>query len=110
MAKFRIQYSAGFGHYTQNHKGFGPTIYIEETVEFDNGKDYFDYVDFYNAHAKHDDTYFHVSFLENRGLNEKELQSRNEYRKIRDENCKRAKEEFIKNNELDVEHLPTHGD
>ena len=47
MAKFKIQYSAGFGHSTQNHKGFGPTIYIEEVVEFDNGKDYFDYVDFY---------------------------------------------------------------
>ncbi|MEE6628869.1 hypothetical protein VWO18_07870, partial [Campylobacter coli] len=45
MAKFRIQYSAGFGHFTQNHKGFGPTIYIEEVVEFDNGKDYFDYIE-----------------------------------------------------------------
>ncbi|EOJ1213808.1 hypothetical protein ACM1Z0_001854, partial [Campylobacter jejuni] len=26
------------------------------------------------------------------------------------ENCKKAKEEFIANNELDVEHLPTHHD
>ncbi len=110
MAKFRIQYSAGFGHFTYNHKGFGPTIYIEEVVEFDNGKDYFDYLDFYYAHSKPDDTYFHISFLEDRALSEKELKIRSQYRKIRDENCKKAKEDFIKNNELDVEHLPTHGD
>ncbi|EAH5886993.1 hypothetical protein BXA09_07045 [Campylobacter upsaliensis] len=110
MAKFRIQYSAGFGHSTQNHKGFGPTIYIEEVVEFDNGKDYFDYVDFYKAYSKSDDTYFHISFLEDRPLSEKEILIRNEYRKMRDENCKKAKEEFIKSNELEPEHLPTHGD
>ncbi len=72
MAKFRIQYSAGFGHYTQNHKGFGPTIYIEEVVEFDNGKDYFDYIDFYKTYSKSDDTYFHISFLEDRPLSDKE--------------------------------------
>lgn len=110
MAKFKIQYSAGFGHYTQNHKGFGPTIYIEETVEFDNGKDYFDYMDFYNAHSKPDDTYFHISFLEDRPLSDKEIATRNTYRKVRDENCKKAKEEFIKNNDLDNEHYSTHGD
>lgn len=105
-----FQYSAGFGHYTQNHKGFGPTIYIEEVVEFDNGKDYFDYIDFYKTYSKSDDTYFHISFLEDRPLSDKEITIRNEYRKMRDENCKKAKEEFIANNELDVEHLPTHHD
>ncbi|MEA8984077.1 hypothetical protein [Campylobacter jejuni] len=110
MAKFRIQYSAGFGHYTQNHKGFGPTIYIEEVVEFDNGKDYFDYIDFYKTYSKSDDTYFHISFLEDRPLSDKEITIRNEYRKMRDESCKKAKEEFIANNELDVEHLSTHHD
>ena len=110
MAKFRIQYSAGFGNFTQYHKVFGPTIYTEEVVEFDNGKDYFDYIDFYNTYSKSDDTYFHISFLEDRPLSDKEITIRNEYRKIRDENCKRAKEEFIRDNELDVEHLPTHGD
>ncbi|MBK1972241.1 hypothetical protein JG677_02740 [Campylobacter sp. TTU-622] len=110
MAKFRVQYSAGFGHFTQNHKGFGPTIYIEEIVEFDNGKDYFDYMDFYKKYSKADDTYFHISFLEDRKLSEKELQIRNEYRKLRDQNCKKAKEEFIKNHELDPEFIAPCGD
>ena len=110
MAKFKIQYSAGFGHYTQNHKGFGPTIYIEDIVEFQSQKDYFDYVEFYKTYSKSDDTYFHISFLENRPLSEKELEIRNEYRKLRDENCKKAKDEFIKNNELEAEFVPTHGD
>ncbi|EPM2047788.1 hypothetical protein ACTLK8_002065, partial [Campylobacter jejuni] len=49
-------------------------------------------------------------FLEDRPLSDKEITIRNEYRKMRDENCKKAKEEFIANNELDVEHLPTHHD
>ncbi|EPU0101675.1 hypothetical protein ACVT30_001939, partial [Campylobacter coli] len=62
------------------------------------------------TYSKSDDTYFHISFLEDRPLSDKEITIRNEYRKIRDENCKRAKEEFIRDNELDVEHLPTHGD
>ena len=108
--KFKVQYSAGFGHNTQNHRGFGPTIYIEEVVEFDNGKDYFDYIDFYNAYSKLDDTYFHISFFEDRPLYEKELKIRNEYRKLRDERCKKAKEEFLKNNEIGMEHIATHGD
>ena len=34
MNTYKIRYAAGFGHYTQNHRGFGPTIYIEETVEY----------------------------------------------------------------------------
>ena len=68
------------------------------------------YIDFYKTYSKSDDTYFHISFLEDRPLSDKEITIRNEYRKMRDENCKKAKEEFIANNELDVEHLPTHHD
>ncbi|MDL0115110.1 hypothetical protein NYG88_07520 [Campylobacter felis] len=110
MYTYRIKYAAGFGHNTQNHKGFGPTIYIEEVVLYQTHKDYFDYIDFYEAHSKSDDTYFHISFMEERPLSEKEIKIRSEYRKLRDERCQRAKEEFIKNNELEPEHLPTHGD
>ncbi|AJC87251.1 hypothetical protein [Campylobacter insulaenigrae] len=110
MNSFKIKYAAGFGHFTQNHKGFGPTIYIEESVNFQSEKDYFDYVDFYNLYSKEDDTYFHISFLEERPLNEKELQSKIAYRKIRDERCHKAREEFIKNNEIEAEYHPTHGD
>ncbi|TQR58170.1 hypothetical protein DMC01_07970 [Campylobacter troglodytis] len=110
MNTYKIRYAAGFGHNTQNHKGFGPTIYIEETVEYRSVKDYFDYVDFYNSHSKPDDTYFHISWLEDRPLTQKEIASRNAYRDLRDKNCEKAKQEFIQNNELDPEHHPTHGD
>lgn len=110
MNTYKIGYLAGFGHNTQNHKGFGPTIYIEETVDYETEKDYFDFVDFYKSHSKPDDTYFHISWLESRSLNEREIASRSAYRDLRDKNCEAAKREFIKNNELDPEHHPTHGD
>lgn len=99
MNAYKIRYAAGFGHYTQNHRGFGPTIYIEETVEYKSEKDYFDYIDFYESHSKPDDTYFHISFLEDRPLTQKELEIRNAYRKLRDERCEKAKIEFIRQNE-----------
>lgn len=110
MNTFKIKYAAGFGHFTQNHKGFGPTIYVEESVDFQSEKDYFDYVEFYNKFSKKDDTYFHISFLEDRPLKAEELESRNLYRKLRDENCAKAKEEFLQNNDLEAEYYPTHGD
>ena len=43
-------------------------------------------------------------------LSEQEIQSRNAYRKLRDKNCEKAKQEFIQSKELDPEHHPTHGD
>ncbi|NDJ27240.1 hypothetical protein DMB95_09175 [Campylobacter sp. MIT 12-8780] len=110
MNTYKIKYAAGFGHYTQNHKGFGPTIYIEETVLYESTKDYFDYMDFYLSHSKSDDTYFHISFLEDRPLSEQELKTRNAYRKLRDERCEKAKLEFIENSELEAEYHPKHGD
>ena len=110
MNTYKVKYAAGFGHNTQNHKGFGPTIYIEESVEYKSDKDYFDYVDFYKAHSKPDDTYFHISWLEDRPLSEREIASRNAYRVLRDECCEKAKKEFIKNKEPEAEHHPTHGD
>lgn len=110
MNVYKVKYAAGFGHNTQNHKGFGPTIYIEESVEYKSDKDYFDYVDFYKAHSKPDDTYFHISWLEDRPLSEREIASRNAYRVLRDECCEKAKKEFIKNKEPEAEHHPTHGD
>lgn len=110
MYTYKIKYAAGFGHYTQNHKGFGPTIYIEETVLYQSEKDYFDYIDFYTTHHKSDDTYFHISFLEDRPLTQKELKIRNEYRKMRDEDCEKAKIEFLRSAEIDPEYTPTHGD
>ena len=110
MKTYKIKYAAGFGHNTQNHKGFGPTIYIEETVLYQSPKEYFDYVDFYKAHYKQDDTYFHISWMEDRPLSEQEIASRNTYRKMRDEACEKAKQNFIKNAELEAEYHPTHGD
>lgn len=103
MNTYKIRYAAGFGHNIQNHKGFGPTIYIEESVEYQSLKDYFDYVDFYEAHSKIDDTYFHISWLENRALKSEEIASRNAYRKLRDERIERAKREFIAKKEIDLE-------
>lgn len=110
MNAYKIKYAAGFGHNTQNHKGFGPTIYVEESVIYESEKDYFDYIDFYKAYSHKDDTYFHISWLEDRPLSDKEITIRNEYRKLRDENCERAKQEFLKNAELEPEYHPTHGD
>lgn len=110
MYIYKVRYAAGFGHYTQNHKGFGPTIYIEETIEYKSDKDYFDYVDFYNTYSKHDDTYFHISWLNDRALNSKEIASKNSYKKLRDLNCEKAKIAFIANSEIEPEYSPTHGD
>ena len=107
MNTYKVKYAAGFGHNTQSHKGFGPTIYIEESVEYKSDKDYFDYVDFYKAHSKPDDTYFHISWLEDRPLSEREIASRNAYRVLRDECCEKAKKEFIKNKEPEAEHHTT---
>ncbi|WP_257904648.1 hypothetical protein UPTC5105_00251 [Campylobacter lari] len=110
MNSFKIKYAAGFGHFIQNHRGFGPTIYVEESIDFQSEKDYFDYVEFYEKFSKEDDTYFHISFLEDRPLTSQELESRNAYRKLRDERCNKTREEFIKNNEIEAEYYPTHGD
>ncbi len=94
MHTYKIRYVAGCGE--QSARGFSSSIYIEENVDYRSDKPYFDYVDFFKSHVKPDDTYFHIAWLENRALNEKEIQSRNEYRKLRDAHCEKAKQEFIK--------------
>lgn len=110
MYTYKVRYTAGFGHNTQNHKGFGPTIYIEETIDYKSEKDYFDYIEFYEAYSKIDDTYFHIAWLEDRPLTDKELQQRNAYRKLRDERCEQAKINYLNSMDIDPEYAPTHGD
>lgn len=95
---FKVEYSAGFGNFSQNHMGFGPTIYIEEIINYESNKDYFDYVDFFLKYSKKDDTFFQIKLLEDRELSENEKLSKKKYLMLRDAMC-----EWAKNNTQDEE-------
>lgn len=95
--KFKVEYSAGFGYNEHNHAGFGPTIYIEEIVNYESEKDYFDFAEFFLKYSKSDDTYFKINLLEDRKLNEKEELSKKKYLLLRDAMCEWAKQNALKN-------------
>ena len=99
--KFKVEYKAGFGINSQNHAGFGPTIYIDEIVDYESDKDYFDFAEFFLKYSKSDDTYFQLELLENRELNEKEKLSKKKYLLLRDAMCEWAKQNASKNCEND---------
>lgn len=107
---FKVEYSAGFGFYNHNHSGFGPTIYVEERVNYETKKDYFDYVEFFLKYSKSDDTYFKIKLLEDRELNEKEELSKKKYQLLRDAMCEWAKQNASDEHDLEHEKNYHHGD
>lgn len=108
--KTLIRYKKGFGHFTQTHKGFGPTIYYEETLDWESGKDYFDFVDFFYAKYEEEDTYFHVKLMDTRPLCKEEKASFARYEIIRDEACLNARKAYMKTATIEPEYVNPVGD
>lgn len=106
---FKVEYSAGFGNFSQNHMGFGPTIYIEEIVKYETNKDYFDYVDFFMQYSKKDDTFFQIKLLEDRELSEAEKLSKKKYLMLRDACIEYAKAN-LEHEEVEIEKNYYQGD
>lgn len=107
---FKLRFKAGFGHFTQTHKGFGPTIYTEETIEYESSKDYFDFVEFFKKYAHPEDTYFHILWMEDRELNAKELASFEKYEQIRQAHCQAARDRYIDTMDIEPEFTNPQGD
>lgn len=89
---YKVEYTAGFGFNEHNHLGFGPTIYVEEIIDYESKKDYFDFVEFFLKYSKSDDTYFKIKLLNKDNLNEKEQLSYKKYQLLRDAMCEYAKQ------------------
>lgn len=101
MKTFLVEYAAGFGCYTHNHNGFGPTIYVEEKIEYQTEKDYFDFAEFFLKYSKSDDTYFTIKLLEDRELTKEEKLSQEKYFLLRDATTTWAKQNHKELEELE---------